>query len=152
MRDPEPAVFVYDLSVPIRSTFLARLPSLRYVAVGATVNGLGYASYLLLTAFGLSPRVAVTTLLPVSLLAAFQGHARFTFPTDRVTLWDLRAAARYLTVTLAGYAINLMLLSVLVDRFGMPHQLAQLLALAAIVPTMFVLLRHMVFRPAGRAP
>jgi putative flippase GtrA len=54
-------------------------------------------------------------------------------------------------VTLTGFATSLLRLSVLVDRLGMPHQLAQLLALAAIVPTMFVLLRHMVFRPAGRA-
>jgi len=121
------------------------------VAVGATVNGLGYAAYLLLTAFGLSPRVAVTTLLPVSLLAAFQGHAGFSFPTDRVTRSDLRTAARYLLVMQMGHTMHMILLDVMVNRLGVPHQLAQLLALTTIVPVMFVLLRRVEFRPAGRA-
>ncbi len=149
---PEPAALAYALVVPLQSAFPNRLPSLRYVAVGATVNGLGYAAYLLLTWFGLSPQVAVTTLLLVSLLAAFQGHARFTFPIDRVTHGGLQAAVRYLLVTLTGYAMNLILLGVLVNRLGVPHQLAQLFAFAAVVPTMFVLLPYVVFRPAGRAP
>ena len=119
-----------------------RLPSVRYLAVGAAVYVLGYATYLDLTALGLSPRTAVTVLLPVSLLAAFQGHARFTFGArDR----DRRTATRYSAITLAGYLANLVLLTILVDRFGIAHQFAQLVAIAAIVPTMFVLLRRVVF-------
>jgi putative flippase GtrA len=49
-------------------------------------------------------------------------------------------------VTFAGYLMNLGILPVLVDRFGVAHQIAQLVALAAIIPTMFMLLRHGVFK------
>ena len=118
---------------------------MRYLTVGATVNGAGYASYLVLTLLGLSPQAAVSVLLPVSLFTAFQGHARFTFGSASR---DRRTASRYIAVTFAGYLTNLALLTILVDRFGVAHQIAQLVALAAIVPTNFLLLRHGVFKPA----
>jgi putative flippase GtrA len=44
--------------------------------------------------------------------------------------------------------MNLALLGVLVDLLGVPHQVRQLLALAAIVPMSFVLLRRVVFQHA----
>ncbi len=125
--------------------------SLRYLAVGAAVNGFGYLAYLTLTTVGFSPRMAVTTLFPVSLLAAFQGHAKFTFVTRRSSHPKRQAAVRYVLVTFAGYVMNLALLGVLVDLLGVPHQLGQLVALAAIVPISFVLLRRVVFQPAERA-
>ncbi len=65
---------------------------------------------------------------------------------------DRQAAVRVLAESVTGWPIELSPVDVLFDRVGMPYQLAWLLALAAIVPTMFVLLRRVVFRPAGRAP
>lgn len=115
-----------------------------HIAVGATVNGLGYASYLDLTLLGLSPRSAVNVLRPVGLFSAFQGHARFAFESSSR---DRQAAARCITVTVAGYLMNLVPLTILVDRLGLAHQIAQLITLAAIVPTMFVLLRRVVSIP-----
>ena len=114
----------------------------RYVAVGASVNGTGYLAYLLLTWAGLSPRLAVTVLLPVSLWAAFQLHGRVTFAgigRGRAT------GLRFLAVMLTGYALNLALLTVLVDRVGVPHQLAQLVAIGLIALLMFQLMRRIVF-------
>ena len=49
------------------------VPLLHYVEVGGSVNGAGY---LVLTWAGLSPRLAVTVLLPVSLWADYQLHFR----------------------------------------------------------------------------
>jgi putative flippase GtrA len=121
---------------------MSRIPSLRYLAVGTAVNGFGYSAYLVLTVLGLSPYLAVTILLPLSLFAAFRGHARFTFAVEHR---NRPMAVRYVAVTLIGYATNLVLLTVLIELLGIPHQLAQILALALIVPVMFVILRRVVF-------
>ena len=127
---------------------------LRYVAVGGSVNGAGYLTYLVLTWFGLSPRLAVTVLLPVSLWAGFRLHGRVTFAGGGR---DRAAGLRYLAVSLAGYALNLALLTVLVDGVGAPHQIAQLFSVGLIALVMFQLMRRVVFpnptpgagRPAG---
>lgn len=115
---------------------------MRYVAVGACVNGAGYLAYLALTWFGRSPRLAVTVLLPISLWAAFQLHGRVTFPGSGR---DRAAGLRYLAVSLTGYALNMALLTVLVDGAGIPHQVAQLFSIGLIALVMFQLMRRVVF-------
>jgi putative flippase GtrA len=127
---------------------MSPIPSLRYLAVGTAVNGFGYGTYLVLTMLGSSPYLAVTILLPLSLFAAFRGHARFTFAAEHR---NRLMAARYVAVTLIGYATNLVLLTVLIELLGIPHQLAQILALALIVPIMFVILRRVVFTQIVRS-
>jgi len=119
-----------------------RFRLLRYAAVGASVNGAGYLAYLLLTWAGLSPRLAVTVLLPVSLWAAFQLHGRVTFAgvgRGRTT------GLRFLAVMLTGYALNLALLTILIDGAGVPHQPAQLVSIGLIALLMFQLMRRVVF-------
>ena len=132
----------------------SRQRGLRYVAVGVSANGAGYLAYLVMTWFGLSPRLAVTMLLPVSLSAAFQLHGRVTFGGGGR---DRAAGLRFLAVSLTGYALNIALLTVLVDGAGVPHRIAQLISIAVIAPVMFQLMRRVVFpnptpdaaRPAG---
>lgn len=125
-----------------------RLP--RYIAVGASVNGTGYVAYLLLTWAGLSPRLTVTVLLPVSLWAAFQLHGRVTFAEIGR---GRTAGLRFLAVMMTGYALNLALLTILVDGVGVPHQLAQFVAIGLIAIAMFQLLRRVVFvSPASDHP
>lgn len=71
---------------------------MRYVVIGASVNGAGYLAHLVLTWVELSPRLAVTVLLPVSLWAAFQLHGRVTFAgTERGRATGLRFLAVMLT-------------------------------------------------------
>ena len=106
------------------------------------MTGAGYLAYLLLTWAGLSPRLAVTVPLPVSLWAAFQLHSRVTFAGighGRTT------GLRFLAVMLTGYALNLAFLTILVDGAGVPHQLAQLGCIGLIAVVMFQLMRRVVF-------
>ena len=114
------------------------------------MTGAGYLAYLLLTWAGLSPRLAVTVLLPVSLWAAFQLHGRVTFAgvgRGRTT------GLRFLAVMLTGYALNLAFLTILVDAAGVPHQLAQLGSIGLIAVVMFQLMRRVVFvNPASDRP
>ena len=60
----------------------------------------------------------MTVLLPISLLAAFQLHARVTFAGS---MMSSGAALRFLAVALSGYTLNLGLLTVLVDGAEIPH-------------------------------
>ena len=134
----------------IRDLLTSAGSQVRYVLIGASVNGAGYLAYLLLTWAGLSPRLAVTVLLPVSLWAAFQLHGRVTFAgvgRGRTT------GLRFLAVMLTGYALNLAFLTILVDAAGVPHQLAQLGSIGLIAVVMFQLMRRVVFvNPASDRP
>lgn len=116
--------------------------ALRYGAVGASVNGTGYLAYLALTWDWLSPRLAVTVLFPISLWAAYQLHSRVTFVGS---VRDGRSALRFLVISLAGYVLNLAILTLLVDRGDFPHQIAQLVSIVFIALLMFHLTRTTVF-------
>ena len=81
-------------------------------------------------------------LLPVALWAAFRLHGRVTFAsTDRGSA----SGVRFLAMSLAGYTLNLALLTVLVDAAGLPHQIAQLFSLGLIALVMFHMLGRFVF-------
>ena len=136
----------------IRDLLTSAGSQVRCVLIGASVNGAGYLAYLLLTWAGLSPRLAVTVLLPVSLWTAFQLHGHVTFAgAERGRTTSLR----FLAVMLTGYALNLAFLTILVAGAGVPHQLAQLVSIGLIAVVMFELIRRIVFvrlpsgRPAG---
>jgi len=81
----------------------------------------------------------------VSLWSAFRLHGSVTFsaqPPSRT------AGIRYLAVSLLGYALNLALLTALIDGVGIPHQVAQLCSIAAVAPAMFLLMKRFVFPDA----
>ena len=125
----------------------SRKRGLRYVAVGSAVNGAGYLAYLILTWAGLTPRLAVTGLLPISVWTAFQLHWRVTF---KGSARSRQAGLRFAAVSLTGYCLNLTLLFVLVDGAGVPHQLAQLVSIGVIALVVFRLMRHVVFLDSAR--
>lgn len=125
-----------------------RRSALRYGVVGATVNGAGYLAYLVLTWDWLSPRLAVTVLLPASLLASFQLHSRVTFAGS---VRNRGSALRFLAIALGGYSLTLGLLVVLVDWAEIPHQLAQLGSIGLIALLMFYLTRSLVFPASSKA-
>jgi len=139
----------YALPMAKQKLETTRRRSIRYVMVGASVNGAGYLAYLLLTAVGLTPRLTVTVLLPVSLWAAFRLHGRVTFAASER---QSTAGIRFLAVSMVGYALNLAILTALVDGAGVPHQVAQLVSVALIALVMFRLMRRFVFPEPVSAP
>ena len=56
------------------------------------------------------------------------------------------SAGAYVVVYAGAYLINLMLLAVLTDIYGYPHQLVQLLAGVIVAPNLFVASKYVVFR------
>ncbi|MFC4296732.1 GtrA family protein [Castellaniella hirudinis] len=117
---------------------------IKYTLVGIFTNIAGYAAYLLITGFGLSPKLTVTLVYGVSALINFLTNRQFTFQHDGHLG---RAGIRYILAQLAGYLINLLILVLFVDWLGYPHQYIQAIAILVVAVFLFVLSRYFVFAP-----
>ncbi|WP_299964181.1 GtrA family protein [uncultured Roseobacter sp.] len=115
---------------------------LRYGLVGVVSNLIGYAAYLLLTAFVLPPKLAMTLLYAVGAAVGFFGNRHFTF-RHRGSV--SRAAIAYVIVHGIGWALNFLLLYTFSDRLGYPHQLIQAVAVLLVAAYVFVSMRRFVF-------
>ena len=121
---------------------------LRYGVVGLLTNLAGYLIYLLLTWLWLEPKLAVTLLYPVGVIAGYFGHARYSF-TFQGRLSS--GMIRYLVAHAFGYVLNVSLLYVFTDRLHFPHEAVQFCAIFIVAGVLFLLFRYYVFptrRPA----
>lgn len=116
----------------------------RFCVVGST----GYVVNLVV--FGLLVHVADAHHLPAAVGAFavawscnFVFNKYWTFRSHRLSA--LHQAARYLAVSLAALALNLVILDLLVQA-ELPRLLAQAIAIAAVTPVNFLLNRRWSFR------
>ncbi|MCU1762152.1 GtrA family protein [Pseudomonas sp. 14P_8.1_Bac3] len=116
---------------------------LRYAVVGLISNSCGYALYLLLTEFGTTPKVTMSTIYACGALIGFFGNRKLTFSHEGGLLGS---GSRFVIAQLGGYAINFLLLDVLVDRLGYPHQWVQASAIVIVAIYLFVTLKFFVFK------
>jgi putative flippase GtrA len=129
----------------LRSGVFREMVGVVLVSIG--VNAIGYGIYLLLTWLGIRPLLAVTILYPAGVAASFVGNRQLTFAHEGNAV---SAAVRYLVVQFGGYLINLSLLLVFTERFGLSHEVAQAGAVVVVAAYLFVTLRHFVFRKPAR--
>jgi putative flippase GtrA len=120
----------------------ALIQLIRYGVVGLLTNLAGYLVYLLVTWAWLEPKLAVTLLYPVGVIAGYFGHARYSFAYRGRTRTGL---ARYLLAHVVGYGTNIALLYVLTDLLGLPHQAVQMVAIVVVAGVLFMLFRFFVF-------
>lgn len=116
---------------------------LRYAALGLLTNGAGYLAYLGLTWAGLDPKLAMTLLYVGVAVASYAGNRTLTFSFRGGVLGS---GVRFALAHLGGYCINLLLLALLVDRMGLPHQAVQAAAIFVVAGYLFVALKYFVFR------
>lgn len=115
---------------------------MRFGAVGLATNLVGYAAYLIITAAGVMPMLAVTILFSMGTVVSFLGNRTYTF---RKSSAQKRAGLKYATVYFLGYILNLSILFVFVDRVGLPHQAVQAAAILIVAVVLFVLSKWYVF-------
>jgi len=115
---------------------------MRYGVVGVLNNLLGYLIYLALTWFWLEPKLAVTMLYPIGALTSYFGHAKYSFSYQGRTIHGL---LRYVIAHCLGYGANVLLLYILVDKFMLPHQFVQAVAIFVVAGILFLLFRYFVF-------
>lgn len=134
------------LTTPVPAAAPARTLSqlLRYGVVGLASNVALYLVYLGLTAAGLGHKLAMSLVYGAGVALTFFVNGRWTF-----TAGSLGGAtfARYVTAYGLGYALNLVLLWLLVDVGGWPHAPAQGLLILVVAGCLFLLHKFWVFRP-----
>jgi len=127
-----------------------RVPADPLRRVGLLTNLAGYGVYLLLTWSWLEPKLAVTLLYPVGVIAGYFGHARYSFSYQGRAKSGM---SRYLVAHAIGYGANVSLLYVFSDVLRYPHQAVQAAAIFIVAGILFLLFRFFVFPPArGSGP
>jgi len=115
----------------------------RYALVGIASNLVGYVVYLLITYFGIEPKLAMSLLYLVGTSVGFWGNGKLTFAHSGS---HFSAGFRYVIVYCLGYFVNLSILIVMVDRLGYAHQWVQAIAIFVVATFLFLALKFFVFR------
>lgn len=118
---------------------------IRYGLVGIATNSLGYLVYLLITYFGVEPKVLITFSYPIVPTIGFFGNRQWAF-THKGSV--LVSGVRYFVAHFSGYLINMLILLTFVDRFGYPHQWVQAAAIFVVAGFLFVVFKYIVFPKA----
>lgn len=130
------------------STRAELLQVLRYAVVGASTNALLFSSYLLLSAFGVGPKTAMSLLYVPGVMAGFLGNRNFTFRHEgRVPASMLRYFATYAF----GYVFNFACLVVFLDILRLPADYVVLALIVVTAVILFALQRSWVFPRGERA-
>lgn len=116
---------------------------IKYGVIGFATNSMGYLLYLVTTYMGISPVLAMTLLYALGAIIGFIGNRKLTFSyTGSV----IRSGVRYLFAHLAGYALNLAILVIFVDRLGYSHEITQAIAIICVAAFLFFMFKVFVFR------
>jgi putative flippase GtrA len=126
-----------------------RIQGLRYIIVGLASNLVLYLFYLLFTTVGIGHKTAMTLLYLIGTLQTFFFNKRWTFEHDGATH---KALMRYIAAYAFGYLLNLLVLLVLVDQHGLPHQWVQGVMIISLATMLFLLQRYWIFRPSYANP
>lgn len=121
----------------------ARSQFIRYVVVGLASNAVIYVAYLLLTQLGMGPKLAMSLLYGVGVLQTFVFNKKWSFRFDGAAT---PALVRYATVYAVGYVINFVVLMLLVDQMGLPHQWVMGVLVLFMAAFFFVAQKYWVFR------
>ncbi len=114
----------------------------RYAAVGFASNFALYCIYILLTTVSLRPHTAMTITYAAGLLVTFLLNRNWTFSYPGI---EKAAFFRYVLVYAVGYAVNFLLLYILVDYLGYPHEIVQACLILALAIALFLGHKNWVF-------
>lgn len=115
----------------------------RFAVVGIASNATLYALFVLLTFLGLDPKVAMTLLFILGVLANFVANRIWTFGHRGR---PAGALARYAVLYLGGYLTNLAGLAWFVDVEGKDPRLVQAVLIVFIAGATFLVQKYWVFR------
>ena len=116
---------------------------IRYGLLGVATNVTAYLFYLLITHYGVNPKITMTVLYVLVFSLSFIGNKKWAFShkgntSDSVT--------RFFIAHAIGYTINLCTLYIFVDIYKHNHQLIQLMTMAFLVLYFFITLKYFVFK------
>ena len=115
---------------------------IRYGLVGVVSNAAIYFIYLLVTSFGVEPKIAMTLVYIIGASIGFIGNRKWTFAHRGDSS---SAALRYVLSHLLGYLLNLLILFIFVDHLGYARQWVQVVAIIIVAGFLFVVFKYFVF-------
>lgn len=122
--------------------FPALCQIIRYGVVGVFNNLLGYLIYLVITFFGLDPKIAISILYPVGATTAYWGHSKYSFAYKGKSTHVLM---RYIVAHMISYGVNFLMLYILWEKFKFPHQAVQAAAIFVCAGVLFLIFKYFVF-------
>lgn len=114
----------------------------RYGAIGLTINSLGYSLYLIATAKGADPKVAMSALYAVGVIISFLANRKIVFSYVGSIFYSF---IRFLATHILGYTLNFTIMTVMVDKMGYPHELAQACGIIIVAGFLFISFKFFVF-------
>lgn len=114
----------------------------RFAIVGFVSNLTLYILYLVLTYYGVTPKIAMSLLYVIGMVQTFVFNRKWTFKhTDNLTL----AILKYLALYVSGYFLNLVVLFLFVDVFGYSHKIVQGITIISLAIYFFIIQKFFVF-------
>lgn len=118
---------------------------LRYAVVGVTSNLFLYLAYLMLTALGSGPKIAMSIVYVSGVAMTFVANRAWSFNHRGMAHWSF---VRYVIAYMLGYLLNLGLLWICVDSMQLPHHVVQAAAIVVVALSLFLMHKYWVFVPA----
>lgn len=115
---------------------------IKYTLAGLTSNTILYLFYIALTSLNISPKPAMSLVYSLGVLLTFFLNKNWTFQSKASN----HRIFRHLLAYCLGYLLNLLILFVLVDHLGYPHQIIQGIAVICIALFLFFVQKAWVFR------
>lgn len=116
---------------------------LRFAIVGVATNVTGFGVYLLITQTLFGPKLAMTILYVLGAGFGYLGNRAYSFKSKSN---HRNSSVKYAMVHLSGYALNLLILTIFVDEFGVRHEFVQAVSIAIVAIYLFLLMKFFVFR------
>lgn len=113
-----------------------------YGVVGVVNNAIVYCIYLLISFYGLEPKMAMTLAYIIGVFTAFFFNRKLTFANSCKTTY---VVLPYLLAHLFGYLLNYLILFIFVDNLGYPHQWVQAIAITIVAIFLFIIFKYFVF-------
>lgn len=122
---------------------LIERPAVRYLIVGGSTNLALLALYAGLTALGIHEVTASSIGYATGIVVTYVLNKGWSFRDQSA---HHTAFVKYVVTYGAGYVVQIAVLSGLAFRLGLPHIIAQLIAMIAAAVSIFSLLKLFVFR------
>lgn len=126
-----------------RLASLSLVQIVKYLGVGAIVNGAGYGLFLLFLLVGIDHKLSASVTYLMGVLASFLLNRKLVFESS-VTLQS--GLLRLCIMLLSGYALNISMLYGGVDILGFPASIVQLVSIVCVSIYFYFLNKYFVHR------
>lgn len=114
----------------------------RYIMSGLGLNAVAFAGYFTMTYNGMTPVHAATLSYVACLALGYVVHRFFSFRSGAPHRTSVPA---YLLAHLVGYSTNILVLVTVPNWFGLPHEVAQVLATLIVAGELYLLFLFVAF-------